>query len=163
MPSFKPLLGANPHTLVLGSMPGQISLDQQQYYAHPRNVFWWVMSKILGFAETLPYSDRVTQLTNSQIAVWDVLYDCVRPGSLDSKIEQQSEQANDFAPFFAANPSIELIAFNGRAAEKIFMRHCADLFSRMPDLKSVSLPSTSPAYAAMCKTKKLRIWQNALT
>ena len=144
-------------------MPGQISLDQQQYYAHPRNTFWWVMSKIFGFAETLPYSDRVTQLTNSQIAVWDVLYDCVRPGSLDSKIEQQSEQANDFAGFLEANSNIKLIAFNGRAAEKIFMRHCADLFSLIPELKSVSLPSTSPAYAAMSKAEKLGIWQSALT
>ena len=163
MPSFPPLLGSNPHTLVLGSMPSQVSLEKQQYYAHPQNVFWWIMSQIVGFPENLPYSDRVLHLTNSQIAGWDVLFDCVRPGSLDSKIELQSEQANDFTSFLNANPSVKLIAFNGRAAEKIFMRHCADLFLLNPGLQSVSLPSTSPAYAAMSRTEKLRIWRDALT
>ena len=121
------------------------------------------MSEIFEFSEHLSYSDRVLQLTQSQIAVWDVLLDCVRPGSLDSKIELHSEMANDFAGFLKANPDIKLIAFNGRAAEKIFMRHCADLFSLMPNLQSISLPSTSPAYAAMSKAEKLRIWRDALT
>ena len=141
MRGFKPLLGSEPHTLILGKMPSQMSLQKQQYYAHPRNAFWWVMSEIFEFSQHLPYSDRVSQLTHSQIAVWDVLLDCVRPGSLDSKIELHSELANDFAGFLEANPDIKLIAFNGRAAEKIFMRRCADPF--LEYLEGKTLPAVA--------------------
>ena len=44
--SFKPSIDNNSKILILGSMPGVKSLEEQQYYAHPQNRFWKVMGVI---------------------------------------------------------------------------------------------------------------------
>ena len=42
--SFAPAINENSKILILGSMPGIKSLEETQYYAHPQNRFWKVMS-----------------------------------------------------------------------------------------------------------------------
>lgn len=162
MTAFPPLLGNAPKSLILGSMPSQISLREQQYYANPQNAFWWIMSQIAGFSQTESYQDRVAKLTGFGIAVWDVLLDCVREGSLDSNIQRGSELVNDLSGFIHSVPSVKLIAFNGQVAKQLFMRHCGSVLQQFPHLEWVLLPSTSPAHAAMTKTQKLQIWGSAL-
>jgi len=162
MHAFPPLISGNPVVLILGSMPSQTSLAKQQYYAHPRNIFWWLMADIFEFDDSVSYASRVEFLTAAGVAVWDVLQQCEREGSLDSSIQRSTELVNDFAAFFRLNPSVKLIAFNGAAAKQIFMRHCLDVLQQNPDLEWCQLPSSSPAYAAMNKQQKLKIWNQAL-
>ena len=120
------------------------------------------MACIFNFSGTLGYSERTDKLTAAGVAVWDVLRDCQRPGSLDSSIVKSTERANDFVTFFKRYPTIRLIAFNGAAAQQIFMRRCADVKQEFPALEMVRLPSTSPANAAMSREQKLNIWKAAL-
>jgi TDG/mug DNA glycosylase family protein len=160
--SFAPLIGLQPHSLILGSMPGQISLRCQQYYANPNNAFWWIMTQIIGCEDPLDHQQRAKLICDSGFAVWDVLAHCQREGSLDSNIQRSSEITNDLLGLVQGNPSLRLIAFNGAAAKQIFMRHCPEILSEHPDLKWRQLPSTSPAYAAMKKPEKLVIWREAL-
>ena len=143
-------------------MPGRVSLQNQEYYAHPRNSFWWLMREIIGFNYELPYTERVTLTTAAGFAVWDVLLDCEREGSLDSNIKRDTEQCNDFSTLLQTTPSIKLIAFNGAASRTIFMRHCAPLLNQFPDLTTVLLPSSSPAHASVSKHEKLQLWRQHL-
>ncbi|QCU72479.1 DNA-deoxyinosine glycosylase [Luteimonas yindakuii] len=146
--------------LVLGSMPGTASLAAQRYYAHPRNAFSPIMGALAGAAPELPYPQRLARLAGAGIALWDVLAHCERAGSLDARIEPGSIVVNDFDAFFAAHPHVALVAFNGGTAARVFARHAANALR--PGTATVTLPSTSPAYAAMPLAGKLAAWRAAL-
>ena len=166
MPAFAPIIGNKPTVLVLGSMPGQASLDRQEYYAHPRNSFWWIMSELCEFNLDIDYEARCLALKASGFSVWDVLHDCARPGSLDSAIVRDSERVNDFERFFESYTLINRVIFNGAAAHAIFKRHHKGLLEKIakrnPDFKWVCCPSTSPAHASVSKYDKLAAWRIAI-
>jgi TDG/mug DNA glycosylase family protein len=157
--SFAPLLGKHPRVLVLGSMPGVASLHAGQYYAHPRNLFWSLMAEMLAFDPTLSYEKRVECLTTRGVAVWDVLAECRRRGSLDAAIERDSERVNDIAGLLRREPSLGAIFLNGRAAEQCFRRHLmAAVTAIRPELKIVGLPSTSPANQSIPLDRRRAEW-----
>jgi len=151
----------DPKLLILGSMPGEVSLTKHQYYANPRNAFWWIMSELVPFEMVLSYRQRVKATVSAKVAIWDVLADCQRPGSLDANIVRHTEQPNDFVNMFEHCRSIELVAFNGAAAKQIFMRHFKHLIEDL-NIAMVQLPSTSPAHASVHREDKLAIWRTAL-
>ena len=146
--------------LVLGSMPSVASLEKHQYYGKPQNAFWKVMGELFAAGPELPYDERVLKLTQSGVAVWDVLASCVRPGSLDSAIDMTSVKVNAFVPLLRRHDGIERIYFNGRKAEAIFRRHAlAGVHADFPDIELHVLPSTSPAMATLNFAAKLERWR----
>lgn len=160
---FPPIRDRSARVLVLGSMPGVRSLEQQQYYAHPRNAFWTIMGDVVGAGQELPYQQRVAVLRRRGVAVWDVLAACQRPGSLDSRIRPESIETNDFQRLFESCPHIERIAFNGRVAEQYYLRRVLpSLKAPAAAIESLRLPSTSPAYAALSLERKIAAWRQAL-
>jgi hypoxanthine-DNA glycosylase len=156
---FPPVAGPDARILVLGSLPGQRSIAERQYYAHPQNVFWAMMRELLGVEGT--YVDRCEQLVRNRIALWDVLASSVRPGSMDADIRLNSACANDFDAFFAAHPELELIAFNGKKAEQMFAKFGVGR-SIDESIRRIGLPSTSPAFAAMSFSGKLDAWREVI-
>lgn len=153
---FPPVFQAQPKLLILGSMPGDASLSAQRYYAHPRNAFWPISAQLLGFDPALDYDSRLEALTARGIALWDVVHQCRRQGSLDADIEAATVVPNDIAAFLREHPSLKHLAFNGQAAAKLFRRH----FTCPGDLFLHTLPSTSPAHASLSIEQKCAAWRS---
>jgi len=145
--------------LILGSMPGRKSLAQQQYYAHAQNSFWPIMGALFGFSDELFYEQRLAALRKHRIALWDVAYQCERPGSLDQAIAMDTVVANDFTAFFTQHRKIHTIFFNGRKAEQLYHRLVvrAQTVNIQP-IPMFLLPSSSPAHASMTRQQKLEHW-----
>jgi hypoxanthine-DNA glycosylase len=80
-----------------------------------------------------------------------VVRGCTREGSADSRIRHPVP--NDIAGFVRAHPTIRLIALNGSAAGQLYHR-----FAEVPGIASVTLPSTSPANAAVTFKEKAKAW-----
>lgn len=160
---FPPIADTHARVLILGSLPGQVSLQRQQYYAHPHNTFWKIMGRLLGAGPELPYTERAQRLMQNGIALWDVCAAAQRPGSLDAAIVQASVVPNDFAAFIESHPDIALIGFNGGKAADLYRRL---VLPALPDtgraIRTETLPSTSPAHAAMSFEDKLARWSAAL-
>lgn len=156
--SFAPVADASARILILGSMPGRESLRMGQYYAHPRNLFWPILGELAGAGPGLAYALRIAALKRARIALWDVLKSCIREGSLDSRIDDDSLVANDFGRFFRQHPGIKQVFFNGAKAEACF-RSCVLPRHDFGALGFQRLPSTSPAHAAMTYRQKLEAWR----
>jgi hypoxanthine-DNA glycosylase len=157
---FEPIAAPNARVLVLGSMPGVVSLRAGEYYAHPRNAFWRIIEALFGISVALPYGERCRRLLEHRIAVWDVLHACRRSGSLDSSIVESSIVANDFPGFFAAHRGIQAVYFNGAKAESAYRRYVhPTLPVRAMGMGLTRLPSTSPAHASLSFDDKLERWR----
>lgn len=126
------------------------------------------MSALLDFSADASYAERTQALCAHGFAVWDVVYRCARPGSLDADIDVHSLQANDFRQFFAAHPHIRRVFFNGASAERFFRQHAspqlaaASELPNLPALQLCRLPSTSPAHASLRLPEKLAAWRALL-
>lgn len=159
--SFAPIEGKYARVLILGSIPGAASLSAGQYYAHPQNAFWRIMGHVLDIAPAASYETRVAALKQSNIALWDVLESCFRPGSMDAAIDLNSAKTNDIAALLQRQPDLQTICFNGSIAEKIFMKRIQPSLGNA-SVKYIRLPSTSPAHASMSFNDKVTAWKNAL-
>lgn len=143
-------------------MPSEASLAAGQYYAYRHNQFWRIAGELCGFAADAPYAVRRAGLLRARLALWDVIESCVRPGSLDASIRDDTLRANEFAAFLRKHPGIRRICFNGRKAESAWRRHVRPSLPKPDAFEYRLLPSTSPAHAGMGYRSKLRVWRSAI-
>jgi hypoxanthine-DNA glycosylase len=150
-----PQFDARARWLVLGSFPGVASLKAQQYYGHPRNQFWRLLGDVFGLPlSELAYEERLLALRRQGVALWDVISETEREGSLDSKIREP--RASDLAWLLAQLPGLHTIGFNGGTAARIGRRQLLGLDAA--PWRLLELPSSSPAYT-MAYDAKLASWQ----
>lgn len=154
--SLKPIINDHARVLILGSIPGAESLRQQQYYANPRNHFWPIIYAIFGREQSGEYHERVEVVQQQGIALWDVLGEASREGSLDSSIKDG--KPNDVKGLLSRYPNIVCIGLNGSKAAEDFDKYAKKL---LPDgVEVIKLPSTSPTPGLHVKSyeKKLEAW-----
>ena len=159
--SFVAVADKNAVVLILGSMPGVESLRQQQYYAHPKNLFWDMMGEMFGADRDLAYAARLEVLRKNRVALWDVAHRCARRGSLDANIETATVVPNDFAALFRDCPHIRHVFFNGQKAADLYRRLVVPgLPEDKKQIEYITLPSTSPANASIPAAIKRQQWQS---
>jgi hypoxanthine-DNA glycosylase len=159
---FAAVESADARVLILGSLPSVKSLEMGEYYAHPRNSFWWIMGELIGAKPELAYEERLRRLRRSGLALWDVCRAAERAGSGDAEIQMDSIEANDFGAFFAGHPRIELICFNGQPAAKLYRAKALPALAGIRLIPQRVLDSTSPANARITREEKLARWRECL-
>lgn len=151
---FPPVVDKHTEILILGSLPGDASLAQQQYYAHPQNRFWHLLSDVLqNKLVEQAYEERLQTLLAHRIGLWDVVANAKREGSLDSQIK--ARQDNDLLALLAQLTSLKTIAFNGGTASKLGLKILGSNASRY---RILQLPSSSPAFT-LAYAAKLAQWK----
>ena len=138
--------------LVLGSLPGEKSLEARRYYAHPQNRFWHLIGKAIGVAlQPLDYERRLAALLEAKVGLWDTVASAQRAGSLDSAIREAEHNA--LADLAASLPELRAVGFNGQASARIGMPQLAGT-----NLALIALPSSSPANASVPLAEKEKLW-----
>ena len=154
--SFASIADNETEILILGTLPGEKSLEMQQYYANPRNRFWRIVAEVTGSDLPNTYPEKLEMLRQNKIGVWDVVHTARRIGSLDTNI--LDEVPNDLEQFISTHPQLKLIAFNGAKAQKLFDKY----FRRKEHLKYLPLPGTSPANASFSLERLYERWREIL-
>ncbi|MEM9424956.1 MAG: DNA-deoxyinosine glycosylase [Spirochaetota bacterium] len=167
--SFPPIVPAQADILILGSMPGIRSIKDKQYYAHPQNAFWPMLASIYashlkeeelekwkqGRHHQIAFRQKHRLLEQAHIALWDALSSCQRQNSADHSIRNAS--CNPIADL-VKRTGIRNILLNGRKSSALFHKNIT------PDsgFRVFTLPSSSPAHAALTFQEKLKIWKATL-
>jgi hypoxanthine-DNA glycosylase len=145
------MVDAGTRILLLGSLPGEISLAQARYYANPRNQFWRLTGAVIGEdLEALDYDLRLQRLLARGIGLWDVVESASRRGSLDAGIRRH--RPNRLAELAATLPQLAAVGFNGGTAAAIGRRQLEEV----EGVELVDLPSSSPAYTLDIAEKRTR-------
>lgn len=155
--SFDPISNAETTILILGTMPGDKSLELGEYYGHSRNRLWEIISTITDNDLPLTYSEKKELLLKTKIGIWDVAHKANRKGSLDSAIED--EEPNDLDSFISGHKNLKVIGFNGTKSQSLFGKY----FDRQSNFKYISLPSTSPANTGIDFDNICKQWRQLLT
>ncbi|MDI7774727.1 DNA-deoxyinosine glycosylase [Asticcacaulis sp. EMRT-3] len=151
--SFAPVVASTTWVLILGSLPGEVSLARQQYYAHPQNQFWRLAGGLCGCdLAGLAYAERLEALLASGIGLWDVVRSATRTGSLDAQI--RDHEPNALADLIKNLPGLRAVGFNGGKAALIGRKQ----IGAAAGLSLIDLPSSSPAYTLSFERKQAQ-WQ----
>jgi len=155
---LEPIIDANSHTLILGTLPGDESLRTGQYYANPANQFWRILEGVYAEPVGSTYASRVAFLRARGLALWDLLRSAQRVGSSDANIKRCL--ANDFEHLFATHRAIKAVVLSGTK--------CATEWRRLrlstDGIRVECVPSTSPTPGrhVLSLEEKIVAWRKAL-
>ena len=146
--SMGPVGSTDARLLILGSLPGEACLRAQRYYAHPQILFWRLLGSAIG-AElaAMPYDERLATLAARRIALWDVVGEARRHGSLDGSI--RGAAPNPLRDYARTHSELRAVAFNGKTAARLGRAALGEA----TEVTLIDLPSSSPAYTIPISAK----------
>ncbi len=144
---FPAIVDENTEILILGSLPGDVSIRKHQYYGHPGNDFWRLVGHSIGEnLQDMDYKSRLETLKCHKIGLWDVFKAGNRIESEDANI--RDEEINQFSKLKEIAPKIRLICFNGKKSGKY------EPLLRKMGYETKVLPSSSGANRRYLKNRE---------
>ncbi len=153
---LEPIADSESEFLILGTLPGKVSLQNRQYYANRSNQFWKIISSLFNDAMPDSYEERLNLLKRHHIALWDVLKSANRKSSLDFDIKDPN--ANDILGFISKHPKLRVIGLNGKEAADYFRKYI-ELHNLPENVHAVSLPSSSSTNTHFTIDDKIGLWK----
>lgn len=152
---LEPIIFDDSEILILGSLPSDMSIQNEKYYDNPRNQFWDIISYV--FEESMEfetYEHKVECLKKHRVALWDVIKCADRDGSLDSNII--NEEYNDIISLIKKY-NIKSVFINGKTATDSFRKY---LWLNKQKVNYVQLPSSSSANTRYRLEYKKYLWKS---
>ncbi len=151
---FSPIVDQNSQVLILGSFPSFDSFKYNFYYANKYNSFWKIINDI--FQVNLHKNDEKKEfMLKKGIALWDLIANCKRDSSLDSKLKEIN--LNDIPSLLQKYPNIKKIGCNGKKSYDLLTKNFKNI-----KLEIIYLTSTSSANARVKYKEKLKIYEEFL-
>ncbi|KAL3797635.1 hypothetical protein HJC23_013467 [Cyclotella cryptica] len=146
------------HTLILGTHPSIASLSKNQFFGHPQNAFWYLVGDALqfrrcdavspstnkpyvyfydhlryGMDKIIDYDKQLEALVSKGFALWDIVQECERKGSLDADINREvANPIKEFCNgtmFHGAGRGVKRIVIaNGTTGASFFVKHFKQWF-----------------------------------
>jgi len=153
---FNPIIYNDSVVLILGTLPGQKSIEAHEYYSDPTNRFWDMLFCACDAQPDITnYEAKTKFLRDYKIALWDVLESAIRSSSKDKDIKDA--RANDLPQRLADYPNIKLLIFNSMDTYKYFRRF----------FKNTAIPYVCVSSPSGLNTKsreeKVQEWKAALS
>jgi hypoxanthine-DNA glycosylase len=149
---FPPVLDENVEILILGSLPGEMSLRKHQYYGNPGNDFWRLVGRNIGEdLQGMDYNSRLETLKQHKIGLWDIFKAGKREGSEDAKIK--NAEINQFSILKKLAPKLKLVCFNGKKAGEY------EPILKAMEYETKILPSSSGANRRFSRNREME-WES---
>lgn len=152
---IKPLFNRRSEILILGSFPSVKSREEGFFYGHPQNRFWRVMARICDVPVPKNIEEKTNLILKNRFALWDVIHSCEIEGSADSTIK--NVVPNDLSSILDT-ANIKKIFVNGKKAESLYKKY----LEKQTGIKTVCLPSTSPANASWSEDRLVAYWKEKM-
>ena len=160
------VIDKNTKVLILGTFPGDTSIDAGEYYYDSKgNQFWWLLGQVVGSQLLeLNYEEKNELLLSKKIGWGDVFHRCRREhSSSDNKIIDG--ELGDFRDIKDNYPNLKTIFINGKFLNgNNANRKIKDLYNSFKyeieklGFEMKELPSSSGTNTRMNKYEKLKCW-----
>lgn len=163
---LNPIIDKDSKILILGTLPGDESIKNNEYYTNRKNQFWEILSSIFNKdLVNLEYKEKIAFLSENHIALWDVYESAERNNSDDKNIK--NGKINDFKKFLTEYSNIEKILVVGDKAQKAFEKYLKEnnieitLNFENTKCNYICLPSSSGGNT-IPKEDKINTWRKAI-
>lgn len=149
--------------LLLGTfVVRMIDASYDWFFGSKRNQFWQILSEVYG-VEIISKQQKQELFSRLKMAITDVIWECERSKNTNADNNLINLVFNiKTIKKIIKNNRIQKIFFSSRYAESLFRKNFKELIKQFPQIELVTLPSSSPRYAAMSKAEKIRRYKELL-